>query len=84
MKVLSIDAWAGMERGQWDWNDWHTVGHIDEFPPTTRGLLKLMRSKGYLSEFSKGKVCLDDDGYNVVICKKSNKQPIFAIEYGGE
>ena len=31
---------------------------------------------------SKGRVALEDDGYNVVIVNKSTREPLFAIEYG--
>jgi hypothetical protein len=36
----------------------------------------------FLSDSSKGKVSVMDDGYNVVICKKSNNMPLYAICYG--
>jgi hypothetical protein len=83
MRVLSIDAWADGEGG-WTWNNWFKVGTVEAIPDTNRKILRMMRSEGYLSEASKGKVTVDDDGYNVVICEKSTGMPVFAIEYGAD
>lgn len=84
MRILSIDAWAGEGRGQWDWNNWFDVGIFPEelIDSSNRQILKWFRDNGYLSDISKGKVCINDDQYNLVICYKSNNMPIFAIEYG--
>ena len=83
-RILSIDAWAGESAGQWDWNNWFHVGDIEELPESNRAILKIMRDEGYLSDQSKGRVSIDDDQYNIVICDKSNNGPLYAIEYGNE
>lgn len=86
-RILSIDAWRYPEG--WRWNNWFNVGSIDsaEFESVAndnRKLLAYMRDAGFLSDSSKGRVAVDDDGYNVVILSKSTRQPLFAIEYGAE
>lgn len=83
-RLLSIDAWRN-ESG-WDWNNWYTVGEIDTAAvniDSNRALLKYMRDEGYLTEASKGRVYIDDDQYNLVVCERANHRPLFAIEYGG-
>lgn len=82
-KLLSIDAWREADGG-WNWNNWHTVGHV----PTAyadmpaRALLRALRTDGYLSAASAGRVAVEDDGYNVVIVRRSDSCPVLAIEYG--
>lgn len=49
-----------------------------------RKLLSWMRSEGYLSAQSAGKVSVEDDGYNLTIVERSNRRPLFAIEYGNK
>jgi len=87
MKVLSVDAWAE-PGGGWSWNEWHHVGNIskEEFESLTdnRKIIAWFREEGFLGDGSRGKVAVDDDQYNIVIVKKSNRQPLFAIEYGNE
>ena len=87
MKVLSIDAWRN-DCG-WDWNNWFTVAEIDQETflglKTNRMTLKLLREElGLLTNDSKGRVALEDDGYNVVVVEKGNRRPLLAIEYGAE
>ena len=86
MKILSIDAWK--ENDGWTWNNWFKIGDIDkeEFEKltTNRKTIKWFRDNDFLSEKSKGKVSVDDDQYNIVICEKSNGRPLYAIEYGPE
>ena len=82
MKVLSIDAWR--DESSWQWNNWYTVG---EFPTeyinkSNRFILKWMRDNDFLAESSKGKVTIEDDGYNITIIDRKNYRPLFAIEYG--
>jgi len=87
MKILSIDAWREPEGG-WNWNQWYTVGNIDksdfENLKTARATIKWFRESGFISDYSKGRVAIDDDGYNVVVCDKNTHEPVFAIEYGPE
>ena len=82
-RILSIDAWRGMENG-WDWNNWHLVGTAptDTVNLTARRLFAWMRREGYLSQTSAGRVAMEDDGYNVVIVDRSDRRPLLAIEYG--
>lgn len=89
MNVLSIDAWR--YDGGWTWNMWHKVGTVErtDFETLTAGgaksnrrVIRFFREHGYLSEGSKGKVAIEDDGYNVVVIDKGTREPLFAIEYG--
>lgn len=82
VRVLSIDAWR--DGSSWTWNNWYSVGY---FPLALvglkpRALLREMRERGYLSDASRGRVSIDDDGYNIVICARGTGEPLFAIEYG--
>lgn len=81
--VLSIDAWRGIEGG-WDWNSWDIVGAapVETMHYTPRRLLAWMRSEGYLAARSKGRVAVQDDGYNLTIIDRRNGCPLYAIEYG--
>lgn len=81
--VLSIDAWRGCEGG-WDWNNWHGVGYapVEVVDYTPRRLLAWMRSEGFLSAQSAGRVAVQDDGYNLTIIDRRNGCPLYAIEYG--
>lgn len=83
-QVLSIDAWRYDEG--WTWNAWFKVGSVPaevaSYP--ARKLLSFMRSEGYLTERSKGRVAVEDDGYNLVIVSRGTREPLFAIEYGAE
>jgi hypothetical protein len=83
VNVLSIDAWRNCDNG-WDWNNLHKVGRIDVSvcDLQARALLKVMRDEGYLSAYSAGRVAVEDDGYNVVIVRRSDNMPLFAIAYG--
>jgi len=86
MKVLSIDAWR--DGSSWTWNAWYTIGTItkEEFEAlkTARQKLAWFRLNNFLADGSKGKVCIDDDGYNMVVCVRGTGRPLFAIEYGPE
>ena len=80
-RVLSIDAW-GNSRDGYDWNAWYDQGTVElDTLDNTRHVLKQMREQGYLSEYSKGRVLVDDDQYNLVICDRNTRKPLFAIEY---
>jgi len=87
MKILSIDAWADGACG-WTWNNWFHVGNIEteQFDAlnTNRRILAWFRANGFITEASKGKVSVEDDGYNLVVIDRSNRMPLFAIEYGIE
>lgn len=84
VSILSVDAWR--YDGGWTWNQWWKVGEIDlatlEGLDTNRKILAYMRREGYLSAESAGRVTVDDDQYNLVICERGNLMPVFAIAYG--
>lgn len=82
MKILSIDAW-GNETDGYEWNNWHTVGTIDEIPKTDDEIIQYFIDEGYLKPNAKGLVTLDDDQFNILILDKRTLEPLFAIEYGG-
>lgn len=83
-RLLSIDAWRDM--GGWTWNDWHSLmrvpAEVADYKP--RKLFSWLRDNGIASDHSKGKLAVEDDGYNVVIYERSNMRPLWAIEYGVE
>lgn len=83
MRILSIDAWR--DGNGWTWNNWHNVGDTENDTvnlDSPRAVFQYLRERGYLSDYSKGRVALDDDGYNVVVIDRNTREPIFAIEYG--
>lgn len=82
-KILSIDAWRDPDGG-WFWNSWYDTGitYYLEDGETTRSILKNLRDYGLLTEQSKGRVSIEDDGYNLVIVEKNTREPLFAIEHG--
>ncbi len=84
VKLLSVEGWRGCD-GLWFWNQWYTVDSaldISEAGTTPRKLFKYLREGGYLSERSKGKLRLHDDGYNLVIECRGTGEPLFALCYG--
>jgi len=78
--LLSIDAWR--YDGCWQWNNWFRIeADIYLDPETTnRELLAFMRRNKWLSEASKGRVSIEDDGYNIVICDRNTGKPLYAFE----
>jgi len=82
--VLSVEAWRSDL--SWTWNNWWNIGLISRQVlsklTSDRAIIKWFRDEGYLSEFSKGKVKLEHDGYNIVVCEKGNGCPLFAIVVG--
>lgn len=83
LRILSIDAWADGEGG-WQWNQWYNVGEISGECLTwsNRKLLRYFRDEGYIKFDTNGKVTIEDDQYNLVVMERSNRRPLFAIEYG--
>lgn len=90
MRILQIDAWKNSERaGDYEWNNWFNIGQIDketfeQIEKSPRLTLKWLRDNDYLSEQSKGNCYIEDDEYNLVVKKRSNRCPLIAIEYGPE
>jgi hypothetical protein len=85
LQILSIDAWR--YDGGWTWNNWFKAGTIsgedfERIEGSARKTLRWMRENGYLKASSAGMCSVEDDQYNLVICDRSNGEPLFAIEYG--
>ncbi|PJF33447.1 MAG: hypothetical protein CUN57_02150 [Phototrophicales bacterium] len=84
-RILSIDAWRDIEGG-WYWNAWYDTGleYDSDYGFSPRKVFKALREQyDLLTEASKGRVAMEDDGYNIVIMEKGTRRPIFAIEHGG-
>lgn len=85
MNILSIDAWSDGDGG-WQWNAWHKVGSISkadfESIDTDRKTLKWFKDNGFTTSYNSRLASVEDDGYNVCICDRSDGRPLFAIEYG--
>ena len=82
-QLLSIEAWRYDD--SWTWNQWYSLEngiYWNESELTTRKILKALRKWGYLTEQSKGRLCVDDDGYNYIIQNKDTFEPILALCYG--
>jgi hypothetical protein len=83
LTLLSIDAWR--YDNSWQWNQWHTLEkgiYFSEDSLTPRKVLAFLRKADYLTSASKGKLAIDDDGYNIVIELKDTHEPILALCYG--
>lgn len=81
-RILSIDAWR--YDGSWSWNNWFRHHTEIEIPDdiTNRQLLRMARDEwGILSDESKGRVTVEDDGYNLVILDRKTLEPLYAVEY---
>ena len=87
MDILSIDAWRQPEGG-WNWNNWHRVDEItkEDFEKlkTNRQILRDARERGLIGKQSAGKVSVEDDQYNIVICARGTGEPLYAYVYGPE
>lgn len=83
VNVISIDAWRDGEGG-WTWNQWFKKGQIDDSvcDLPTRKLLAKLREEGFLDSCTAGKVFVEDDQYNKVVCWRSDRQPMIAVAYG--
>ena len=85
IRVLNVSAYKN--DGYWEWNYWNTVTEITQEQflalKSDRQTIKFVRDElGLLSEHSKGKIKIEDDGHNLIIAQKSNNMPLFSIEYG--
>lgn len=80
--LLSVEAWNGPDG--WQWNNWHKVARVPVAlaDKTPRALLHWLRSFGYLTSGSAGRLAVEDDGYNVVILARGTREPLYAIAYG--
>ena len=84
MKILSIDAWA--EEDGWTWNNWFHVGDISkedfEKLKTDKQIAVWFHNNGFTTTSDMRTILIEDDQYNVVLCEKKSRRPIFCIEYG--
>ena len=79
-RLLQIDAWAEPEGG-WTWNQWWKIEENIYFQsPSTRLVLRKLREWDYLSKESIGKLEVEYDGYNYVIQRRNNQEPVLALE----
>ncbi len=83
-KILSIDAWRYGDG--WCWNDLWKVGTVDAATldklTTPRRVLAYLRSEGYLTAASAGKVQVDMGGDIDGVCieiQDRRGRPLFAI-----
>ena len=84
-KLLNVDAWH--DGDGWTWNNWHTIEdgiYLHEtVMQSARKLLRFCRENlRILSNESKGKLSIEDDGYNVVVLVRGTNEPLFAFCYG--
>ena len=81
MNVLTIDAWRECEGG-WAWNNWHLAGTAPDYLAhlPARALLRKLRDEGYT--IPAGSVCIEDDGYNIVVNLRATGKPLLALAYG--
>ena len=87
MRVLSIDAWGDKSDG-YQWNNWVSAGEIskDDFEKlkTDKDFAVWFYENGLTNTADMRKIIIDDDQYNIIICEKKTRRPLFAIEYGPE
>lgn len=89
VEVRSIDAWAEPEGG-WSYNATYKILDLDERnylheEVSHRKILEFMRGKGFLTDYSKGKVYVNSDQWpHVEIGGKDDRQPWFEIYFDGE
>ena len=83
--IVNIEAWK-ISDGLWDWNDAWKVGEaiISDDKITPRRVFRLLREDGFLSQASKGRVTMEDDGYAITIMSKNTREPLFALIYEDE
>jgi hypothetical protein len=81
--ILSIDAWAE-DTNSWTWNDWRVIGTLSpdtKLPDTVEQFVKACELEPS-DEFDPNEYTLDDDQHNIVLVRKEDMMPIYAIEYG--
>jgi hypothetical protein len=83
-KVLSVDAWAD-EGDSWTWNQWFDSSTYDEETdgPLTEANALAFFERDYFAREDMHLFEIDDDQYNLVLIRKDNRRPVYAIEYGG-
>lgn len=81
-QVLSIEAMAAFEPGEWEWNNWFHAGTIELTDSELDNPIESMIQAGFLKDAARELGAVDDDGHNVVILNKETREPIFAVVYG--
>jgi hypothetical protein len=80
-ELRSIDAWR--DRDGWWWNNSFRLAEEDimfaESALTSRQILAYLRKIDILSDHSKGKLYIENDGYCISINRRSNHEPILAL-----
>lgn len=80
-ELRGIDAWRD-EDGGWTWNDSWVIEdgiYILESELTPRKILRYLRQWGYLTESSKGRVQVVNDGDIIEILDKNTGEPLLAL-----
>lgn len=77
--LLSIDAWR--DDCGWSWNNMFQIEEdvYLEYPLSNRRLLAFMRRNGWLTEQSKGRVRVEDTGYDIEIQDRNTGEPLLAF-----
>lgn len=75
---------SGDHFDSWTWNAWYKVQTLPlavcDLKPAE--VIEALISEGLLNDCARTECDVEDDGYNVVILKKSNRKPLFALAYG--
>lgn len=85
-RLLSIDAWADCCECEentpmcWTWNNWHCFAKIDF--KNEKELIPYLIANNFLKKSALTECEVVDDQFNLVIVQKSDRMPIFALEYG--
>jgi hypothetical protein len=77
--VLQIDAWSG-EDGGWIWKSWSTIKTVGFLPKTAQEFFKIIGAEPAKTSDYK----VRDDGYNIVLYRKGDGMPFYAVEYGSD
>jgi hypothetical protein len=81
-KVLSIDAWAGDNEFSWEWNEWHYIDSIRLVDINDNDEIKMaLVEHGFIGASAMNYIDLEDDQMNIVVVKKTTREPLYAIEY---
>lgn len=72
----------------WSWNSWSDVStfYVSEYGELTEtSAMKCFADKLSTSVDKLSRQCeIDDDQYNLVLIRKTDRMPLYAIEYGNE
>lgn len=80
VEIRSVEAWRTQEG--WEWNQTFFEDRLimaESVLASSRKLLAALREEGFLSEWSKGRVRVFDEGDLIEIQDKNTDEPIFAL-----